>query len=338
MYSPVGMLSWFELFQKYLDAKDNPEKMRSFVNLYLGLPFKETGSRPKLEKVIELRGEYREGEVPDGVLFLTAGIDVQRGTDGDPLNPPRLEMEILGHGAGFRTWSVLYRTFEGETTRSAFEGAWSGLHDWATGGGLILTRSDGFRFPVNLVFIDSGDGMYFDIVYNFASRWQNTYASKGFGALQKRKTEKGDEAGPHNFKRYRAATSGRMGDATFYEISTNFYKTQVYNNLQLARRDVAPQRPGYCDFPRDRNEKYFKMLTAEEKRSDGSFHAGGRRNEALDCRVMALCAADVFLDAKVSGLRVAAKANGATDLELHRINQAFVLDMLAKQSTRRRVA
>lgn len=338
LYSPVGMMSWYELYQKYLDAQETPDGMRSFVNLYLGFPYKEQGSRPKLEKVIELRGDYREGSIPDGVLFLTAGIDVQRGNDNDPLNPPRVEMEVLGHGSGFRTWSILYQVFEGPTTNGAFEGAWEKLHQWAVNGGLKFRRDDGFIFPVNLVFIDSGDGPYVDIVYQFASRWQNTYPSKGFGALLKRKEEKGDMAGPHNFKRYRAARTERSGDTVFYEISTNYYKTHLYNNLKIPRRDIDPQRPGFCAFPLDRGEKYFKMLTAEEKRSDGSFHAGGRRNEATDCRVMALCAGDVWLDAKVAAMRDAAKKQGCSDVELQQINHVFVLNRLEKQMARRLIA
>jgi phage terminase large subunit GpA-like protein len=331
LYSPVGMLSWFELFQKYLNAKDTPSGLRSFVNLYLGMPFKEEGSRPKLEKVIELRGEYREGEISRGILFLTCGIDVQEGSKNDPANPPRLELEVLGHGAGFRTWSVLYKVIEGDTCRSAFEGAWEALNQWAMDGGLTFKRADGLQMPVSLVFIDSGNGNYVDIVYNFAGRWGATFPIKGFSILQKRKKEEGDTAGPHNFKRYRRVRSERYGDAEFFEISTNHYKTRVYNELKINRRETDPQRPGFCNFPRDRHEKYFKGLTSEEKRSDGSFHDGGRRNEPLDIRVYALCAGDVYLDAKVSAYRVAAKQNGANDMDLQKINHAFVLDMLEKQ-------
>lgn len=338
LYSPVGMMSWYELYEEYLDCKDDPEKMRSFVNLYLGLPYKETGSRPSLEKVIALRGEYREREVPDGVLYITASVDVQRGSEKDPANPPRLEMEVVGHGAKFRTWSLLYKVFIGDTTTSSFDGAWEDMHQWAENGGLTFERSDGAKFPTSLVFIDSGDGVYMDIVFAFTRRWDNTYPSKGFSALMKKKKEKGDEAGPHNFKRYRAARSARQGDTEFYEISTNYYKTNIYNNLKIERQDFDPQRPGFCDFPRERNERYFKMLTAEEKRRDGSFHAGGRRNEALDCRVMNLCAGDVYLDSKVRSMQLAAKANGASDVEIASINHLFVLEVLTRRTQRRVVA
>jgi len=333
MYSPVGMMSWFELYEKYLEAKEKDGGMRSFRNLYLGLPYRETGSRPSLEKVIELRGEYREMEVPEGVLFITIGADVQQGSEKDEKNPPRIDLEIVGHGAGYRTWSLGYMVFPGAIT-DPFEGAWADLHQWAVDGGLQLRRADGRQFTTQMVFIDSGDGNYVDTVYNFTDRWQNCFPSKGFSALSKRKKEKGDEAGPHNFKRYRVAKTERSGDVNFVEISTNYYKTNIYNNLKIERRDFEPQKPGFCDFPRDRGEKFFKMLTAEEKRTDGSFHAGGRRNEALDCRVMANCAADMFLDGKVMAMRVAAKAKGGSESDLLKINHRLVLDLLARQTAR----
>ena len=335
IYSPVGALSWLELYKKYQAAQHSQDKMRSFVNLYLGLPFKQQGYRPKLEQVCELRGEYSEGEVPDGVLFLTAGVDVQEGSANDPQNPPRLEIEIKGFGSAFKTWSIAYKVFEGSTKDSAFEGAWEAMHLWALGGGLVFHRNDGLKFPVSLIFIDSGNGNYVDIVYQFATRWNNTFASKGFSALKKRTLEKGDEAGPHNFLRYRLATSNRQGDTNFYEISTNYYKTQIYRNLSIERKPIEPQRPGFCNFPRDRSENYFKQLTAEKKRLDGSFDAGGRRNEVLDCNVMASCAADVYLDARVQAARIAAKAKGATAIELAQVNTKMVLEVLEKQTKRR---
>ena len=59
--------------------------------------------------------------------------------------------------------------------------------------------------------------------------------------------------------RYRAA---KMNDGTIiYEINTNYYKSQIYNNLKIPRKDGEKvQRAGFCEFPRDYGEKYFKML------------------------------------------------------------------------------
>ncbi len=329
LYSPIGMLSWTELYRKYIEASETPDGMRSFANLYLGLPFKESGSRPKLENVIELRGGYRQGTVPKDVLYLTAGIDVQRGSLTDIANPPRLEMEVVGHGAGYKRWSITYRRFEGAVD-DPYAGAWESLNEFAVDGGMTFKREDGREFMVALLLVDSGDGNLTDVVYRFTQRWQNTFPSKGFGALRRHKAEKGDEAGPANFRRYRAV---RINEATtLIEMSTNYYKTLLYNNLRVPRLPAEPQRAGFCDFPVDYPETYFQMLTAEEKRSDGSFHCpSGRRNEAMDCRVMALCAADFWLDSMLLDVRAAAKERGAKPAAITLINHRTVIEMLARQ-------
>ena len=332
LYSPVGMLSWSEFWLKYLRALETPDGMRSFTNLYIGLAYKETGSRPKLENVIELRGGYREKEIPNGVLYLTVGIDVQTGSLKDKTNPPRLEMEVLGIGAGYRSWSIAYLVFDGPVL-DPYSGAWEDLNDFAVAGGLTFKRkADGRVFAPSLIFVDSGDGNVTDIVYRFASRWDNTSPSKGFGALKRHagdKGLKGDVAGPSNFRRYR--TVKVQADIYLREISTNYYKGHIYNNLKIPRQPDEPQRAGFCDFPIDRSESYFKMLTAEEKRTDGSFHCpSGRRNEALDCRVMALCAADVWLDNRMLEYKAAVKARGGTPVQIEMVNHRMVIDRLVK--------
>jgi phage terminase large subunit GpA-like protein len=332
LYSPAGMMTWHELQELWDKAQNegDPDAMRSFTNLYLGLSYRETGARPKLDKVIELRGDYKSGTVPFGVLFITVGIDVQAGSSRDENNPARLEMEVCGHGAGFRTWSIEYRRFEGEVDDPS-SGAWQLLNEWAVKTELKWNRRDGMIFTPSLVFVDSGDGNLTDVVYRFCSGWGKTFPSKGYSALKKRKKEAGDEQSPSNFRRYRAAKLGE--DSYLYEISTNYYKNHAYNNLKIERRIPGPQRPGYCGFPIDYNEKYFKMLTAEEKRRDGSFHCpSGRRNEALDCRVMNQCAGDVYLDSEVLAVKARALKDGATKEQVQVVNHRLILEYMTKQT------
>lgn len=329
LYSPQGMMSWKELYQKYLDAVDDPDEMRSFVNLYLGKPFKEAGSRPKLQNIIENRGSYKSGEVQESVLFLTCAIDVQRGSEKDVKNPPRLEMEVLGHGLKFKTSSIEYRVFEGEVD-DAYDGAWEALNQYVMETKFKYRRKDGIEFSPSIVFIDSGDGNFTDVVYSFCQRWANTFPIKGFSALKSGKKDRGDIQSINNFTRYKAKKVSE--ETTLYEISTNHYKTKIYRNLKIQRQEIDEQKAGFCDFPRDYGEKYFKMLTAEEKRRDGSFHnTSGKRNEALDCRVYALCAADVYLNSLVMRYRVAAKAKGADDTQLQTINQKYILKTMENQ-------
>jgi phage terminase large subunit GpA-like protein len=329
------MLTWYDMVVGYEEAQTSAVKKQAFENLKMGRPYRDTGTRPKVEKLIENRGSYRMGDVPEGVLYLTAGIDVQRGSKNDPDNPPRLEMEVLGIGAGYKTWSIEYRRFEGEIF-DPYSGAWELLHQYAIQTELTYSRKiDGFRFPVSLVFVDSGDGENSDIVYRFCQRWQNTYPSKGFGSIKRRKTEAADELTESNIKRYRPVKIGE--DVTLYEISTVYYKNQIYNNLRVPRLPVDPQKPGFCDFPIDYSERYFNMLTAEEKLSNGSFDAKGRRNEALDCRVYALCAGDVYLDAELLLYKSDAKARGLRPDQIQTITHRTVIDEIARQTGRRDV-
>jgi phage terminase large subunit GpA-like protein len=329
LYAPVGMLSWKDVVEKYLEAQKHPDGMRSFKTLYLGLPFEETGNRPKVEDVVGLRGKYRSGEVPDGVLFVTLAVDVQEGSAHDPSKPPRLELEICGHGIGYRTWSLGYRRLVGAVA-DPNEGAWQLLDDMWRDGSLELKRADGRVFFPVVAFIDSGTIP--DTVYEYCQGMANTFPVKGFNELSKRANEKGDEKTKSNFVRYRET---RINDETkIITISTNYYKNIVYRCLQKKRRDTGAQPPGFSDFPMDYPRKYFEMLTAEERRSDGSFHASGRANEALDCRVYNLCAAELYLDSKVTELRKAFQQQGTPAHQLALINSKWVLENLAKSTAR----
>ena len=342
--------SWYEVASEYAAQENKPSKKKDFENLTMGLPHKEVGSRPKWENVKQLKGKYKSGDVPMGVLIITIGIDVQRGaekytnmtdaelakeiakagTDSEEKEFPRVEFEVLGMGPAYRTWSILYKRFLGRTD-DAFGGAFELLHEWALEitqehGAFGFSRYDGEFFPIALTFVDSGDGTSNDIVYQFTQRWDACFPIKGANALKQNKNEKGDVLTNDNFMRYKPRKIGE--DMTLYMISTNFYKSRLYAALKIKRIDEDPQKPGFCDFPRNRNNDYFKMLTAEERKTDGSYHAGGRRNESLDCRNYAQCAADVYLDELVKSYKADAKKRGVEPAGILKITHKAVIDML----------
>ena len=300
LYSPIGALTFRDVYEAKIKAQaEGGNGMRSYINVFLGLPYKDTGQRPKVEKVIELRGEYKSGEVPNDVIFLTAAVDVQRGSATDEKNPPRLEMEIMGSCPGKRSYSILYKVFEGPVD-DPYSGAWEKLTQWEAEGGLHFTRTDGVPLRVVLMGIDSG--YLSDTVYRFSEQWRHTVPVKGFGLLRAdaKRREKGDI--PGGMKRYRAA---RIGSSTIkiLEVNTNYYKDHVYNRLKVERQYTGEQKPGFCGFPRDYPDEYFLQLTGEEKRIDGSYHAIRARTEALDCRVYNEALSDFFLEMQVMAWR-----------------------------------
>lgn len=354
LYSPVGMMSWTAVYQKHLDAVADPDQMASFVNLYLGLPFKEEGSRPDIKKVITLRGNYENGTVPDGVLYLTLAADVQRGAmkyqamTPDELdeeikrlvagkknlwkaNLPRLEMEVYGVGVHYRSWSVDYRVIFGHTTAGAYQGAFEKFYNWAEETGMKYRRSDGAEFMPQLVLIDGTDGVTQPTVFDFCERFgPNTYPTINFATLATPRASGIDKASGVGGSRYRPPHKNKAGQM-HVQTATNYYKKVLYTRLGIARNPFDPQPPAFCEFPRDRPDHYFEMLTAEEMRIDGSFYNGGRPAEALDCRVYALCAADIWLEAQVQKLRVWAKDKGYSEMDIQRHDKKFFLAELQKK-------
>jgi phage terminase large subunit GpA-like protein len=301
--------------------------MRSFVNIYAGKEYKDAGTRPRLSAVLTHRGEYASGTVPKGVLFLTMACDVQRGSARDPQNPPRIELEVMGTGLGYRTWSICYRVFEGEVT-DPYAGAWENMYNWLESIDYTFYSKGGIPFFIQKTGIDSGDAAEgrAEVVYRFCERCRAvTLPLKGFASLKVRRGEQSDIPGAASFKKYRLSKIGSGGEYVI-EVSTAWYKTNLYGKLLV---QPSPESfPGYCEFPRDYSDDYFVQLTNFEKRSDGGFRDIGR-HEALDCRVYNLMLSDAWLDEQVSIVRQNYRAQGYNPLQVDlQVNSRVVLDNL----------
>lgn len=355
LYSPVGMMSWTAVYQKYLDAQDDPDQLPSFVNLYLGKPYKEEGSRPDIKRVISLRGDYENGVVPPGVLYLTVGADVQRGKEqfqkmsGDDLERriakmrasganlwkaglPRIEIEVLGIGSAYRSWSVDYRVFYGHTTEGPFAGAFEAMYEWAEKTGMRYRRRDGMEFAPQMVLMDAADGETRPAVMAFCERFgPNTYPVQGIDWLRAKQDPGIDRETNRNIDRYRLSRKSKDSTSVYVQASTNHYKATLYSRLKVARKQTGTQPPALCEFPRDRPDHYFAMLTAEEMRPNGSFHNGGRPAEALDCRVYALCAADLWLDMKIQKQREAMRKKNVREDLIQLVEPKKVLQLIENE-------
>lgn len=329
LYSPIGMgFDWSALYKKWLSSKENIQDLISFTNLYIGEPYFNTEDKINADDLIGIESGYKQRDIPDGVLFLTAGIDVQKGSSVDKKNPPRIEMEIVGHGRRYKTWGIEYKVFYGSTD-DEFSGAWDKLYKFCVETCLSYKNSNGVRFGVVLSLVDSGEGKNSGTVYNFCKRLKNFFPSKGFRELKAKKGEKYEFDMPGAIDKIRYRVSGVGSDTRLIEIATVYYKDLLYDRLKKERVTGDIQNPGFCDFPSDYTAEFFKQLTSEVKADDGSYSNQGRRNESLDCRVYALCAADVYLDEKVEQLRKAAIKNGATvDQAREKIRTPVVLRLL----------
>jgi phage terminase large subunit GpA-like protein len=261
LYSPWTPL--YEAVSDFLSSKRDPMRLKTWVNTFLGETWEEQGDRIDEFDLIE-RCENWGNDLPEDVLLLTAGVDVQDN---------RLEIEIVGWGRGEESWSISYQTIYGDPSTSEL---------WAR---LDTVLQEKFTHPtlgemiVRGACVDSG-GHYTQQVYNYARlrAGRRVFAIKGIGGEGK------PVAG--------RPTKNNIGKINLFPVGVDTAKEIVY-----ARLKMKEEGDGYCHFPIGRDEEYFRMLTAEKKvtkyfkgRPKMEWQKIRTRNEALDCRVYATAA------------------------------------------------
>jgi phage terminase large subunit GpA-like protein len=309
LYSPIGWFSWGDAASMYEEAQQHTELMKGFVNTVLGEPFEEACEAPEWERLYERRNDYPIGTVPEGGLFLTAGVDIQR---------DRIECEVVAWGRNKISWSVDYQIFDGDTAQAA---VWKKLDellakDWP--------HANGSTMPIRVLAIDSGYAT--QEVYS----WVRQHPQAAWGATGARASQPRTVVAVKGRDRdtalilgvSKADTGGKRQGLRVWGVSSPVAKVELYRWLKLPRvvdtkttdvelsddkkqnnqAEESPQMPaGSCFFP-PYNEEYFKQLTAEKRVT--RLHKGfpkvtwekdpSRRNEALDCRVYARAAASIY--------------------------------------------
>jgi len=261
---------WADTARKWVEAVreselGNNRKLKTVINTRLGEPFEEKGESVDSAGFQERAEAYScETGIPEGVLVVTFGADVQGGKN------PRIELEFVGHGLEGETWSLDYVTIPGDPEQPD---VWAHLDDQTK---RLFTRRDGVALKVAGGFVDSG--YLATEVYKFTRRrrGRNIYATKGVltGTICNKGTWQGE-------KKHRAI---------LHTVNVDEGKTMVFHRLQK----ITQHGPGYCHFPEHYPEEYYTKLTNEEKREK---RRAGRLlgfewvklgpNEPLDCRVYA---------------------------------------------------
>ncbi len=275
---------WKDVVDKFISANEqlavgNIEEMKTWRNTELGETWEEPGEQIDENKLISRRELY-DAEVPDGVLVLTAAVDVQK---------DRFEVEVVGWGVGKESWGIRYQKIYGDTKK---EKVWEDLDAFLQ---LSFRKRDGTALRIAICCIDSG---YRSVqVYRFtADRFdRNVFAIKG----------KGGQGVPY----FKNPTTDNRVKAPLFTIGVDEGKDILYQRLQYTIRDPSvTSGPNYCHFPLNPeagyDETYFKGLTSEMKIT--RFRKGKmivswdfrdknyKRNEPLDLRNYATAALEIY--------------------------------------------
>lgn len=271
LYSP--WVPFGEIALEFEGARKFVDTLTVFYNLYLGEPYSGDDVTHNAASLLS-RAEPFKAQVPEGVLILTAGVDVQ---------DDRLECQVIGWGRDFECWVIDYRAFPGSPSADR---VWSDLDEYLSS---PREHEWGFTVGIDAVAIDTG-GHYTQTVYEWVARrslYARTYAVKGVG-------------GERPFKQASGRINTKGGLITLWSLGVDEAKTLIYQRLQA----IDPG-PGYFHFNSLADyakADYFEQLIAEQLKTVYSMgHAkkvwvlpSKRRNEALDTCVYALGALQIL--------------------------------------------
>lgn len=262
---------WEEVIADFKKAKDSPELLKTWVNTSLGESWEEK-SDTDASLVMKRREQYM-AQVPDEVLLLTCGVDVQ---------DDRLELEVVGWSHGKESWGIEYQVFIGDTSQDP---VWKQLDQYLQ---KEFTYADGTGIHITSTCIDSG-GHRTSEVYKFcrAREHRRIFAVKG----------RGGEGIPFIGKPSR----NNRENAALFVLGVDQGKATIISRLK-----INFEGDGYCHFPMKKetgyNEDFFEGITSESMRIITKkgirkvtwVKRPGVRNEPLDCRNYATAAMEIF--------------------------------------------
>jgi phage terminase large subunit GpA-like protein len=270
-------VEWRDIVEKFLVAneekkKGNIELLKAWTNTEMGQTWEEEGSEVEHSSLYRRRERYN-CEVPDDVLYLTAGIDTQ---------DDRFEIEVVGWGVERENWGIKYQIIYGDLKQQRI---WDELAAFLS---QTFQKADGTKLKLLRTCFDTG-GHFFNQVCKFCKPlFPFVLPIRGRGGFDVPYI-------PRPSKNNRAQTP-------MWTLGVDTGKALIYQSLAIEN-----EGPNYCHFPKDEGagytEEYFKGLTAERmvmtyKKGKAQYiwklkGNSTKRNEPLDCRNYAQAALEI---------------------------------------------
>ncbi|WP_333747291.1 terminase gpA endonuclease subunit [Vibrio cholerae] len=275
---------WVGLVREFLEKKDDPAKLRTFVNLSLGELWEGENGEKLDWQVLKNRREVwwkhdrTNNPVPNRAKVLTGGIDTQ---------DDRIEMFVWAWGEGEESWLVDHIVLLGDLSTQTLKDA---------AGKMLFKeyqKSNGERMRVELWGWDAmghkTDDVYamsrqYGIMWVIPFQGENVYG-KPIHTFPRKKNHK---------KVY------------LTRVGTDGIKQRLYSRLNLMPNGSEPV-PGCVHFPLDdslASDEFFKQLTSASKKLEHD--KSGRQvwrwikqyhpfDEGLDGWVYAYAALDILI-------------------------------------------
>lgn len=276
-YSLSPNATWKQIVEEFLDAKNDPLKLKTFVNTVLGETWQDRGEAPEWERLFNRRETYELRTVPDGAIMLTAGVDVQK---------DRFIFEVVGWAPNKESWSIDAGEIFGDT---ALASTWQKLDNELLAS--VYMGTDGAAHTIAMLAVDSGYAT--QMAYAWAKGNPRAMTTKGIAGVRPLL------GSPTKVDVTLAGRKLRRGHK-MWPVGVDTAKAEFYGFLRLGVGEDGTVPGGYCHFP-EHAEWYFKQITAEHQIPARNRRTGrpqrewavlpNRENHMLDCRVYARAAA-----------------------------------------------
>lgn len=233
LYSP--WLTWSDIACEFLKSKDYIELLMNFVNSWLAEVWEEKSSKTKPDELAELALSYSKEVLPEGVIVLTGGVDVQK---------DHFYLSIRGWGYGQESWLIL-------ATR---------VEDWADVEQIMFKSEYPFQLnpedslPVRLTCIDSGHRT--SEVYEICRQWRDIARPiKGQQHLS------GVPFKVSNIDKFPETGHMIPGGLSLWHIDTSYFKDKVTRFVQNSKMDGL----GGWHLYKGIHQEYLKQFCGEHK-------------------------------------------------------------------------
>jgi phage terminase large subunit GpA-like protein len=245
-------------------------KIQTATNSQFGELYIDGGGEvPAWEAIFAARLGYKPGTVPEGVRYITAGIDVQK---------DRLIYVVRGWGHRATSWLLKHGELLGNTGEPE---VWSDLDEF------LAASMDGHT--IKLVFLDSGfrpgkkEGVPVNRIYEFCRRHRRfVFPTKGSSHSMLRPLVK---------SQIEVTQQGKVSKygLELVRLDTDHWKSFVHEKL------VWPaDQPGAWFLHNDVNESYCRQLVSEVRvTTENNKHqwiVRSRENHFLDAEALAAAA------------------------------------------------
>ena len=277
-YSPNA--SWSNLVEEFLECKQDPEQLKTWINTTLGETWEdEYASKVGAESLMEraAAAKYEKGVPPKEALVLCMGCDVQ---------DDRLSMSVWGIGRNEEMFLVDRKVIYGSPARADL---WKQMDEVLMS---TYKTKDGYELKIESSAIDTG-GHFTQEVYQYVRERSQLGLIGIKGASQKGKPPLGKPTSQDITFSGKALKRG----VKLFPVGVDVIKTTLHNKL----RD-AEIGEGYIHFFPTITQDYFEELTAERQvlRYRNGYQEriwvkkSSARNEALDEAVYAWAAFQRF--------------------------------------------